>query len=122
MRGHFTPGARVCWGTFSSGSTMWPVATAALGNNFAKSGTILLIQSKCHGKLIAPFSAFSHDMEVVFGPQCAFRVTNWYRGDVIALGQANIRQHTFGVTSQEELERLCQSNKPLIIELFEEDV
>jgi hypothetical protein len=57
-------------------------------------------------------------MEVLFPPNTRFRVIAWYRGDVICLGQANIRQHTFGI-KPEEREKYLSTNAALIIEMRE---
>jgi len=71
--------------------------------------------------MISHLSQFPGDNEVIFLPNTGFRVTNWYHGDVIALGQENIREHTFKVKEFDN-ERLCfqkmlESDKALIIEL-----
>ena len=47
-----------------------------------------------------------------------FKVNKWYRGDVIAFGQANIREHTFGL-NEEQQNVIANNKKPLIIELYE---
>jgi ankyrin repeat protein len=119
LRGHFVPGATVSWSTFTTASTLWPAAVSGL-KDFGKAGTVILFKSATCGRLIAPFSHHSQDMEVMFAPQTRFLVSAWYRGDVIALGQANIRQHTFGVNAEADFIRLRDSNKPLIIELTEQ--
>ena len=53
-----------------------------------------------------------------FPPLTKFKVTKWYRGDVIALGQSNIREHTFGL-SEEQQKVIANNTRPLIIELYE---
>ena len=57
-------------------------------------------------------------MEVLFYPNTKFRVKNWYLGDVICLGQSNIREHTFKI-KPENMEKMLTTNSALIIELEE---
>lgn len=49
------------------------------------------------GRIVGSAGQFVSDAEVIFQPATKFRVMAWYHGDVIALAQANIRQHTFGI-------------------------
>lgn len=83
-----------------------------------RKGTVILIKSK-NGKLINSYSKFN-DYEVVFNPGSNFKVTGFYTGNVIALGQENIRAHSYGV-KPEELVGMINSNASLIIELTEVD-
>jgi ankyrin repeat protein/uncharacterized protein YegL len=118
-RSLFSQDTIVSWPTFMSTSTLWRVATEHV-EEFAtkkKQGTIFIVQSKT-GKHIGQHSQFSYDSEVMFAPNTHFRVTNWYRGDVICLGQANIREHTFKL-KDEEIGTMMNTNKSLIIELTE---
>jgi hypothetical protein len=101
--------------TILSATSLWPIAVEGL--NFEKEGTVLIIQSKS-GRLISSHAAFSFESEVLFLPGVRFRVARWYRGDVIALGQPNIREHTFGL-SDEQRAAYVGARKPLIIELHE---
>jgi hypothetical protein len=101
--------------TLISATSLWPIAVEAL--NFEKEGTVFIIKSKT-GRLISSHSAFPFESEVLFLPGTHFTVTRWYRGDVIALGQPNIREHTFGL-NDEQRAIYVTSRKPLIIELTE---
>lgn len=117
-RNLFQVGQKIQFPIFFSASTLFQIALeqnpSFQTNN---KGSILLIKSKT-GKFIAPFSQSSFDAEVVFLPNCKFFVTRWYRGNVICLGQENIREHTFGLKDS-ELPDYLHSNKALIIELQE---
>lgn len=117
-RDMYQVGNKICWPNFMSGSTIWRVATENT-KDFAgkKQGTILLIKSKT-GRFVFQYSQFAYDAEVIFKPNTKFEVSAWYRGSVIALGQANIREHTFGIKEDEKATYL-NSNKSLIIELQE---
>ena len=50
-------------------------------------------------------------------------MTNWYHGDVIALGQPNIHTHTFQVKEDDDewqsMATMRENDKNLIIELQE---
>lgn len=115
-----------------------------------REGIIFIVKSKT-GRFIGQYSEFSFDCEVLFRPYTKFKVTNWYlnksftflnnilfryHGDVFALAQANIREHTFKVRSESDktaavgvivgknhncdpLEVMIQNKKSLIIELEE---
>ena len=116
----FTVGSEVTTSGYVFGSALWRVATG--GTDFAsksKSGTVFLLKSKS-GRHIGHCSQHAYNAEVMFPPCTSFKVTSWYRGDVICLGQANIREHTFKVKDDCEMQRLLASNKSLIIELQEQ--
>lgn len=119
-RKYFAPGAEFNWPTIMSASTLWKVAMEHVTEFDTKSkrGTIFIVQSKT-GKYVGQYSQFSYDAEVIFRAGSRFRVKAWYRGDPICLGQANIREHTFGIHEQEEMDRMMNGNKSLIIELEE---
>jgi len=54
----------------------------------------------------------------VFNTGTKFKVTAFYHGNVIALGQENIRDHSYSIKS-EELPTMTNSNASIIIELTE---
>jgi len=117
-RSRYLVGSNVIWKTFNSASSLWTVAVENASNfQNRKEGTIFLIKSKT-GRFVGQYSEFSCDAEVVFSPNSQFKVTNWYMGDVIALGQSNIREKTFGI-KDDNLDRMINSNASLIIELTE---
>ena len=115
----FEIGHEFTWPTFRSASSLWRVATENVEYFAAKArkGTVFAIRSKT-GKHIGKYSRYGFDAEVLFTPYTRFRVKNWYRGDVIALGQANIREHTFSL-EPEDMDRMRENNRSLIIELEE---
>jgi len=114
----FQIGKEFTWDGCISGSTLWGVAIENI-KDFKKSGTVLIIKSKS-GRFIGQYSKSPQDSEVVILPGKRYSVTNWYRGDVIALGQSNIREHTFGI-KKDDLEKMIFNNKPLIIEIDEKN-
>lgn len=117
-RSDFKQGSTVVVTSFVSASTSWHVALEACPNFDSKrKGTILIIKPK-NGKYIGGISLFGVDGEVVFSPPTEFEVTRWYRGDTICLGQANIREHTFGIKDN-DLDDYLNSSRALIIELQE---
>jgi hypothetical protein len=124
QRKMYTIGQTFRWRHFASASTLWKVAleNAPYFTSSARRGVVFVVQSKT-GRLVSAQSQFCSDAEVLFLPNTVFRVTNWYHGDIIALGQANIRAHTFGVKERDEermpLAQLMESDKALIIELAE---
>ncbi len=124
QRNMYTIGQSFSWQHFASASTLWKVALENAPRFTTKTheGVVFIVQSKT-GRAVGPYSAFSFDAEVIFLPGTRFKVKNWYHGDVIALGQANIREHTFGVKEQDDerapLAQLRASKKSVIIELVE---
>ncbi|BCS83255.1 hypothetical protein QLL95_gp0868 [Cotonvirus japonicus] len=117
-RERFIVGEKISWPIFISGSTSWKIATENTINfTTKKQGTIFLIRSRT-GKYIGQYSFTPFDSEVVFLPNTNFTVTAWYTGDVIALGQSNIRTHSFEV-KEDNIHKMIHSNNSLIIELTE---
>ena len=115
-RNIFKVGNIVSSPSFISCTSLWPLAIELI--NFEKEGTVFLFKSIKKGKHIASHSKNPNECEVVFPPLTKFKVTKWYRGDVIALGQSNIREHTFGL-SEEQQKVIANNTRPLIIELYE---
>lgn len=120
----FMKGVEFTWNRFVSGSTLWRVALENTPSftSKARRGTVFILKSKT-GRLVGPYSQYSYDAEVIFLPTTRFRVSNWYHGDVIALGQENIREHTFGIKERDDerldMAHMVNSDKALIIELTE---
>lgn len=124
----YQKGTRFVWNRFVSATTLWKVALENTPSFISKSrrGTVLLVKTKREGsaaRLVRAFSEFSHDSEVVLLPNTEFLVTNWYHGDVIALGQSNVRASTF-LVKELDSERLAMedmkgSDKSLIVEVTE---
>ena len=111
-------GNEITWPTFMSGTSLWRIAVENVKEfTDKKRGTIFIVKSKT-GKFIGQYSRFIYDSEIMFKPNSKFKVIAFYRGDVLCLGQANIRQHTFGVKA-EDMEKMLNSNNALIIELEE---
>ncbi len=136
-RKQFQVGMTVSFGAFLSGTTLWKVATENTPNFSTKKreGVVFIVKSLT-GKFIGQYSEFGFDCEVLFRPYTKFKVTNWYHGDVFALAQSNIREHTFKVRSEKDrvtadgvivgknhncdpLELMLENKKSLIIELQE---
>lgn len=123
-REDFVLGTEFALDQFMSTSTLWRVAMENTPSFISKSrrGTIFAVQSKT-GRSISSYSQYPYDSEVVFLPGTCFKVTGWYHGHVIALGQPNIRAHSYNVKEQDEewlpLAEMITSDKSLIIELTE---
>ena len=136
-RNLFQIGNEISFPGFLSTSSLWRVATEHVTefSTKKKEGTIFIVKSKT-GRFVGQYSQFSYDSEVLFRPFTKFKVTNLYHGDVICLGQANIREHTFQIKSEhtrwgeserkiqnlhETMEMMMSSNKSMIVELEEID-
>ena len=115
----FTIGTEVAFPGFLSGSTLWRVATDHVTefSTKKKKGTIFIVKSKT-GRYMGQYSQFSYDSEVIFRPFTKFKVTNWYHGDVVCLGQANIRKSTF-TPKDDNLLKAVNCESCIIIELEE---
>lgn len=111
-------GKEFVWKTFTSASTLWSVAVnnASLFQS-GKQGTVFIIKSKSV-RYVGQYSEFTGDSEVIVLPNTRFVVSNWYHGDIIALGQSNIRHTAYKIT-EDNMDKILNSNKALIIELTE---
>lgn len=123
-RNNYQVGQEFTWGTYVSGSTLWRVAMEATPNYTSKSrrGVIFAIKSRT-GRPIGHYSQFPFDSEVLFLPSSRFRVYHWFHGDPIALGQPNIREHSFEVRDESAswmtTQQMLHSDKSLIIAVEE---
>jgi ankyrin repeat protein/uncharacterized protein YegL len=137
-RNLFQIGNEISFPGFLSTSSLWRVATEHVKefSTKKKEGTIFIVKSKT-GRFVGQYSEFSYDSEVLYRPFTKFKVTNLYHGDIICLGQSNIREHTFQIKSEhtrwgeserkvqnlhETMEMMMSSNKSMIIELEEIDI
>ena len=123
-RSQYRVGKEFSWDRFISASTMWRVAmegTPSFTTNSRK-GVIFAIRSKT-GRLVNMCSQYGFDSELLFLPYTKFRVYSWYHGEPVALGQPNIRDHSYRVedvsASWMTTEQMVQSDKALIIALEE---
>lgn len=118
-RQEFLVGKKICWPVFMPSSSIWRTATENTPefSTNKKQGTVFIVKSKT-GRFVGQYSQFTYDAQVIFLPNTTFTVTNWYMGDVFALGQANIRENSYKV-KEEDLQRMISTNKSLIIELTE---
>lgn len=134
----FSKGKIVSFPFFFSAASLWRVATEQLPDFASKKreGVVFIIKPLSSARHISSFGT-SADAEVCVLPFAKFRVHEWYHGDPIALGQRNIREHTFKVKSATDmtkwdgvvagkaraanmtLEEMVTSKKSLIIELHE---
>lgn len=123
-RTRYTVGQEFTWGQFVSTSTLWRVAMEATPSFTSKSrkGVCFAIKSKS-GRLVNQYSQYAFDSEVLLLPYKKYRVYNWYHGDPIALGQPNIREHSFSVdiesSSAMTTSQMMHSDKALIIAVEE---
>ena len=107
----YAVGNEITYPHFVSGSADW-----SLVDNFEQ-GTVFIIKSKT-GRFIGKISQYTSDNEIILLPNTKFKVTSWCKGNVIALGQKNIRQSAYKL-SNENITNLSQNNEPLIIEMIE---
>lgn len=115
----FLPGSEIIWPVYVSGASLWRVALENTPDFTTKKrqGTIMIMKS-INGKYIGSYSQSPQDTEVIFMPGTKFRVTAWYVGDTMALGQQNIRASTFKIR-EENMETMITTNNSLIIEMQE---
>jgi len=123
----FLKGREFTWNRFVSGSSLWRVAleNAPSFTSKARKGCVFLIKS-ISGRIVGQYSQHSFDSEVVFLPSTRFQVSNWYHGDVIALGQENVREHSYGIdevspSERPSMQEMIHSDRRLIIELTEQN-
>lgn len=83
----------ITWNTFSIASYVWNSANSQIEK---KCGMIFIIKNKT-GRLLAPYSKYEADAEIVFLPGMTFKITNHYKSSIFCLGQANIRNSTFKI-------------------------
>lgn len=108
-------GTRTRWNTFSLCSKDWKDAGDLISNN--KKGLVFIIKSKS-GRVIAPYSKYPVDNEVIFLPGTEFEITDHYVGKLFALGQANIRKTSYKM-KEVDYERVAKKELLVIIELTE---
>jgi len=102
------------WNTFSMCSLEWKNSSELIEQ---KKGIVFIIKSKS-GRIISSYSKYPVDSEVMFLPGTEFTVVDHYVGNVIALGQANIRKNTYGA-KEKDYEKAMNSELCLIVELEE---
>jgi ankyrin repeat protein/uncharacterized protein YegL len=110
-RAEFMPGSEIGYVSMLSGSTIWRNATNQV-TDFDKRGTVFIIQSKT-GKYLA------ENAEVIYSGRVRFVVAAWYKGNIIALGQKNIRATAYAIKPEEMEQYEGNKVKSLIIELIE---
>ena len=81
-------------------------------------GVVFVVTKSVTGRVVGQH-AFGDEGEVMFAPGATFVVRRWYRGDIVALGQANIRYRTFGIDGQEAIEATAAGWGPLIVAMEE---
>merc|ERR1719330_874581 len=126
------PGMRVCTSGFVSAVPVWQSAVAAV-DEFARRaaspgsvvaefgggrGVVFIITRSLTGRAIGRHG-FGDAGEVMWVPGATFVVQRWYLGDVIALGQANIRDRTFRIDGEDALAKAVGGKRPLIVAMEE---
>jgi len=126
------PGTRVRTSGFVSAVPSWQSAVAAV-DEFARraapagsevsefgsgKGVVFIVTNSVTGRSVG-CHGFADDGEVLFAPGATFLVQRWYVGDVVALGQANIRDRTFGIEGEDALARAAAGNRSVIIAMEE---
>jgi len=110
----FAIGNKLKWTTFSMCSSEWKNASEMIR---LKRGIVFIIKSLT-GRAVGKYSKYPVDSEVIFLPDTEFRITNHYVGDVIALGQPNIRTSTFKM-KENNYDKAQKGDLCVLIELEE---
>lgn len=110
----YFPGNTITWNSFVVTSKDWRPTTELIKEN---KGIIFIIKSKT-GRDISRYSANPVDSEVIFLPGTSFMITSICRPDIIALGQANIRDKTYSATKY-DINKANSGFASIIIELQE---
>jgi len=108
-------GHKIRWDTFSMCSLEWKNSSELIA---LKRGIVFIIKSLT-GRVISKYSKYPVDSEVIFLPGTEFIITDHYIGNVIALGQANIRKNTYKV-EQKDYDKALNSEMCIIVELEEQ--
>jgi hypothetical protein len=109
-------GNRVTWNSFSICTQEWRKVTHQLDQ---RSGVVFLIHSRS-AREVHPYSRYAADRELIFLPETTYVVENYYKPDVVCLGQANIRATTFAVT-EKDITNAARGKACIIVELRECD-
>jgi ankyrin repeat protein/uncharacterized protein YegL len=123
-RQDYMVGKEFSWGQFASATTLWRVAMEGTPSFATKSrkGVIFAIKSLT-GRLVGQYSQFSFDSELIFLPFRKFKVYDWFHGDPVALGQPNIREHSYHIHHKSDswmnVDQMVKSDKSLIIAVNE---
>jgi len=108
-------GNQMIWECFSTCSQEWKTSAELIAK---RRGIIFIVKSQT-GHLVKTYSKSPVDCEVMFLPSTKFKITNHYVGNVIALGQTNIRQTSYKMEEKDYIKafkgQLC-----VIVELEEE--
>jgi ankyrin repeat protein len=84
-------GTVLSWDAFTVCSADWATVT-----DDRVPGLVFIIKSNGGGRLLGPLAAVPQNAPVVFPPHARFSVVAFYRYSPTALGQANIRETSFG--------------------------
>jgi ankyrin repeat protein/uncharacterized protein YegL len=104
-------GTVIAWDVFG-------IATSDWGNiGLDSKATVFIIKSKT-GKDISKYSNFPQNKEIIFMPKTKFKITNYYRNNIIVLGQANVRETSYKAR-EEDLLNVLNKKSSLIVELEE---
>lgn len=112
----YAKGSQVSWPGFTSTSEQWSLALES--DTGTRNQIIFLIKTRS-ARRVSAFSRCPQDAEVLILPNTTFTVTNCFLGDVIGLGQANIRASAFRFADEELLARAIANNETIVVELSE---
>ena len=102
------------WNSFVNASNDWKHTSNHITN---KLGIVFIIQSKT-GRNISRYSKNPQDGEIVFLPRRQFKIKSLLKGNLICMGQANIR-YTSYMATETDLEKAALGKLSLIIEIEE---
>ena len=93
----YRKGNRVSWNTFSVCTQEWRKVSAQLER---KTGVVFIIHCTS-AREVHPYSKNAPDREVMCLPGTTFAVRNFYKPNILCLGQANIREITYSATDKD---------------------
>lgn len=111
----YRKGATVTWDGFSVCTQEWRRVSPQFDR---RTGVVFIIRSNS-GREVHPYSRNAADREVIFLPGTTFVVEDYYKPNVLCLGQANIRGTTFAVTDK-DLTNAARGVASIVIQICEQ--
>lgn len=110
-------GTKIQFNGFMMATRHWTEATDLIE---AKSGTIYIIKLRENSQMkpIDAYSRYPERAELLGLPGIQFQVTGLYVGNIVVLGQANIRQTSYAASAI-NLARASEGTEPIVVELTE---
>jgi ankyrin repeat protein/Mg-chelatase subunit ChlD len=110
----YRKGRKVSWNSFSVCTQEWRKVSAQLER---RTGVVFIIRTTS-AREVHPYSKNAPDREVILLPGTSFVVGNYYKPNILCLGQANIREITYSAT-EKDVQNAARGTACLIVELHE---